>query len=184
LPSTAAILPRYTCASGFLLKDTPADRLLDAVRVAAAGDALIAPSITRRLIADFARTARPHQTGTPPELAELTARELDVLRLLARGLSNSEIAEQLILGENTIKAHVGRIFSKLGLRDRVQAVVLAYETGLVERELTAEAQVGRMTRPERFAAPESLRDAIRRGRGQGALATFGQGAAARRWRSQ
>jgi DNA-binding NarL/FixJ family response regulator/class 3 adenylate cyclase len=125
-------------ASGFLLKDTPADRLLDAVRVAAAGDALIAPSITRRLIADFARTARPHHTGTPPELAELTARELDVLRLLARGLSNSEIAEQLILGENTIKTHVGRIFSKLGLRDRVQAVVLAYETGLVERELTAD----------------------------------------------
>jgi len=123
-------------ASGFLLKDTPADRLLDAVRVAAAGDALIAPSITRRLIAEFARTARPHHSGTPPELAELTARELDVLRLLARGLSNAEIADRLILGENTIKTHVGRVFSKLGLRDRVQAVVLAYETGLVERELT------------------------------------------------
>jgi DNA-binding NarL/FixJ family response regulator/class 3 adenylate cyclase len=123
-------------ASGFLLKDTPADRLLDAVRVAAAGDALIAPSITRRLIAQFARAARPHQSGTPPELAELTERELDVLRLLARGLSNTEIADKLILGENTIKTHVGRIFSKLGLRDRVQAVVLAYETGLVEPELT------------------------------------------------
>jgi DNA-binding NarL/FixJ family response regulator/class 3 adenylate cyclase len=123
-------------ASGFLLKDTPADRLLDAVRVAAAGDALIAPSITRRLIAQFARAARPHHSGTPPELAELTARELDVLRLIARGLSNTEIAERLILGENTIKTHVGRIFSKLGLRDRVQAVVLGYETGLVERELS------------------------------------------------
>ena len=123
-------------ASGFLLKDTPADRLLDAVRVAAAGEALIAPSITKRLIAKFARAARPHQDGTPPELADLTARELDVLRLIAQGLSNTEIAEQLILGENTIKTHVGRIFSKLELRDRVQAVVLAYETGLVEPELT------------------------------------------------
>ncbi len=123
-------------ASGFLLKDTPADRLLDAVRVAAAGDALIAPSITRRLIAQFARAARPQQDGTPPELADLTSRELEVLRLLARGLSNAEIAATLILGENTIKTHVGRIFSKLDLRDRVQAVVLAYETGLVEPELT------------------------------------------------
>lgn len=123
-------------ASGFLLKDTPADRLLDAVRVAAAGDALIAPSITRRLIAQFARAARPHHDGTPPELADLTARELDVLRLIARGLSNAEIAERLILGESTIKTHVGRIFSKLSLRDRVQAVVLAYETGLVQPELT------------------------------------------------
>jgi DNA-binding NarL/FixJ family response regulator len=123
-------------ASGFLLKDTPADRLLDAVRVAAAGDALIAPSITRRLIAQFARAARPPGGGTPPALAELSARELDVLRLLARGLSNEEIADELILSENTIKTHVGRIFSKLGLRDRVQAVVLAYETGLVERELS------------------------------------------------
>jgi DNA-binding NarL/FixJ family response regulator/class 3 adenylate cyclase len=126
-------------ASGFLLKDTPADRLLDAVRVAAAGDALIAPSITRRLIDQFARAARPHHGGTPPELAELTARELEVLRLVARGLSNTEIAERLILGENTIKTHVGRIFSKLGLRDRVQAVVLAYETGLVERELSPDS---------------------------------------------
>jgi len=109
------------------------------VRVAAAGDALIAPSITRRLIAQFARAARPHHSGTPPELTELTARELDVLRLVARGLSNTEIAQRLILGENTIKTHVGRIFSKLGLRDRVQAVVLAYETGLVERELSPDS---------------------------------------------
>ena len=126
-------------ASGFLLKDTPADRLLDAVRVAAAGEALIAPSITRRLIAQFARAARPPSSGTPPALAELSDRELDVLRLIARGLSNGEIADELVLSENTIKTHVGRIFSKLGLRDRVQAVVLAYETGLVERELSPDA---------------------------------------------
>ncbi|MDP8908289.1 MAG: response regulator transcription factor [Chloroflexota bacterium] len=123
-------------ASGFLLKDTPADRLLDAVRVVAAGDALLAPSITRRLIEQFARAARPAADGVPPTLAELTARELDVMRLLARGLSNSEIAAELMLGDNTIKTHVTRILSKLGLRDRVQAVVLAYECGLVERELT------------------------------------------------
>ena len=123
-------------ASGFLLKDTPADRLLDAVRVVAAGDALLAPSITRRLIEQFARAARPTADGVPPPLAELTARELDVMRLLARGLSNSEIAAELMLGDNTIKTHVTRILSKLGLRDRVQAVVLAYECGLVERELS------------------------------------------------
>ena len=124
-------------ASGFLLKDTPAERLLDAIRVAAAGEALIAPSITRRLIASFARSARPAGEGVPARLSELTERELDVLRLMARGLSNGEIAGELILGENTIKTHVGRVLSKLGLRDRVQAVVLAYETGLVTPELTA-----------------------------------------------
>jgi DNA-binding NarL/FixJ family response regulator/class 3 adenylate cyclase len=118
-------------ASGFLLKDTPADRLLDAVRVVAAGEALIAPSITRRLIGHFARVARPGADGVPERLSELTSRELDVLRLLARGLSNAEIAKELILGENTIKTHVARVLSKLGLRDRVQAVVLAYETGFV-----------------------------------------------------
>jgi DNA-binding NarL/FixJ family response regulator len=124
-------------ASGFLLKDTPADRLLDAIRVAAAGEALIAPSITRRLIADFARASRPAANGVPPALADLTARELEVLRLVARGLSNAEIATELVLGENTVKTHVGRVLSKLGLRDRVQAVVLAYETGLVTRDLSA-----------------------------------------------
>ncbi|MEJ7892085.1 MAG: response regulator transcription factor [Solirubrobacteraceae bacterium] len=124
-------------ASGFLLKDTPAERLLDAIRVAAAGEALIAPSITRRLIASFARSARPPADGVPARLSELTERELDVLRLMARGLSNGEIAGELILGENTVKTHVGRVLSKLGLRDRVQAVVLAYETGLVTPELTA-----------------------------------------------
>ena len=121
-------------ASGFLLKDTPSDRLLDAVRVAAAGDALISPSITRRLIGEFTRAARPLTDEVPPVLAELTARELDVLRLVARGLSNGEIASELTLGENTIKTHVGRVLAKLGLRDRVQAVVLAYESGLVARD--------------------------------------------------
>jgi DNA-binding NarL/FixJ family response regulator len=118
-------------ASGFLLKDTPADRLLDAVRVVAAGDALIAPSITRRLIGHFATAARPAADGVPEALSELTARELEVLTLLARGLSNAEVAAELVLGENTVKTHVARVLSKLGLRDRVQAVVLAYETGLV-----------------------------------------------------
>jgi DNA-binding NarL/FixJ family response regulator len=122
-------------ASGFLLKDAPSDRLLDAVRVAAAGDALLAPSITRRLIEKFARAA-PASDGVPAPLAELTAREVEVLRLVARGLSNAEIATELILGENTIKTHVGHVLNKLGLRDRVQAVVLAYETGLAAPELT------------------------------------------------
>jgi DNA-binding NarL/FixJ family response regulator/class 3 adenylate cyclase len=122
-------------ASGFLLKDAPAARLLDAVRVAAAGDALIAPSITRRLIEQFARAAQPRPGTVPGALAELTARELDVLRLVARGLSNAEIARELVLGENTIKTHVAHLLGKLNLRDRVQAVVIAYETGLVAPEL-------------------------------------------------
>jgi DNA-binding NarL/FixJ family response regulator/class 3 adenylate cyclase len=122
-------------ASGFLLKDAPADRLLDAVRVVAAGDALIAPSITRRLIGQFARAARPSPEAIPPAVSELTERELEVLRLVARGLSNAEIAAELTLGENTIKTHVGRMLGKLGLRDRVQAVVLAYECGLIAPEL-------------------------------------------------
>jgi DNA-binding NarL/FixJ family response regulator len=122
-------------ASGFLLKDAPADRLLDAVRVVAAGEALLAPSITRRLIEQFARAARPAPGAVPDDLRELTARELDVLRLVAAGMSNAEIAGTLVLGTNTVKTHVARVLNKLGLRDRVQAVVLAYETGLVEREL-------------------------------------------------
>jgi len=116
-------------ASGFLLKDAPAARLLDAIRVAAAGDALLEPSITRALIEQLAHVAAP--ADRPPEaLATLTARELEVLRLMARGLSNAEIAAKLVLGEQTVKTHVGRVLGKLGLRDRVQAVVLAYETGL------------------------------------------------------
>jgi DNA-binding NarL/FixJ family response regulator len=118
-------------ASGFLLKDTPADRLLDAVRVAAAGDALLSPQITRRLIAQFTSAARVAPTELPPSLTVLTQREVEILRLIARGLSNAEIAAELVLTENTIKTHVAHVLSKLDLRDRVQAVVLAYESGLV-----------------------------------------------------
>jgi DNA-binding NarL/FixJ family response regulator/class 3 adenylate cyclase len=123
-------------ASGFLLKDAPAERLLEAVRVAAAGEALLAPSITRRLVERFARVARPEADAVPAALAELTSRELEVLRLVARGLSNAEIAAELVVGDNTVKTHVAHVLNKLGLRDRVQAVVLAYETGLVAPELT------------------------------------------------
>jgi DNA-binding NarL/FixJ family response regulator len=117
-------------ASGFLLKDAPPEQLIAAIQVVAGGDALLAPSITRRLIEEFVRrpAARP---GPPRQLAGLTARELEVLRLLARGLSNAEIAAELVLGEATIKTHVGNLLTKLGLRDRVQAVVLAYESGLI-----------------------------------------------------
>jgi DNA-binding NarL/FixJ family response regulator len=117
-------------ASGFLLKDTPPEDLADAVRVVAGGDALLAPSVTRRLVAEFA--SRPTHTAKPPAGLELlTEREREVLGLVARGLSNAEVAEQLYLGETTVKTHVGRILMKLGLRDRVQAVVLAYESGIV-----------------------------------------------------
>jgi len=117
-------------ASGFLLKDAGADELLHAVRVVSAGEALLSPSITRRLIADYAR--RPPPSEQPAALGELTPRELEVLRQVARGLSNSEIAGELVLGEATVKTHVARIFQKLDLRDRAQAVVLAYESGLVQ----------------------------------------------------
>jgi DNA-binding NarL/FixJ family response regulator len=117
-------------ASGFLLKDTPPAQLADGIRAIAGGEALLAPSVTRRLIEEFARIGparRPH----PAELDELTARELDVLRLLARGMSNAEIAAALVLSDTTVKTHVAHVLGKLGLRDRVQAVVLAYESGLV-----------------------------------------------------
>jgi DNA-binding NarL/FixJ family response regulator len=116
--------------SGFLLKDAPADQLVTAVRSLAAGDALIDPVITRRLISRFALAARPH-SALPGELSTLTARELEVLRLLARGLTNVEIARELVVEESTVKTHVSRILIKLNLRDRVQAVVLAYESGFV-----------------------------------------------------
>jgi DNA-binding NarL/FixJ family response regulator len=117
-------------ASGFLLKDSPRHDLIAAVRAAAAGDALLAPSVTRRLIEAFAR--RPPETSpSPSQLASLTARERDVLLLLARGRSNAEIAEVLFVSEATVKTHVGNLLAKLGLRDRVQAVILAYETGIV-----------------------------------------------------
>jgi DNA-binding NarL/FixJ family response regulator len=117
-------------ASGFLLKAVTADRLFDAVRVVAAGEALLAPTITRRLIAEFARL-RPQASPHSATLGALTPRETQVLRLIAEGLSNTEIAGRLVVGEETVKTHVGRVLSKLGLRDRTQAVVLAYESGLV-----------------------------------------------------
>jgi DNA-binding NarL/FixJ family response regulator len=117
-------------ASGFLLKAVTADRLFDAVRVVAAGEALLAPTITRRLIAEFARL-RPQASPHSATLGALTPRETQVLRLIAEGLSNTEIAGRLVVGEETVKTHVGRVLSKLGLRDRTQAVVMAYESGLV-----------------------------------------------------
>jgi DNA-binding NarL/FixJ family response regulator len=117
-------------ASGFLLKDVPADQLAAGIRVVAAGEALLAPTITRRLIEEFAQ-ARPEPPSPPPAFDELTPRELEVLRLIARGLSNAEIAEELVVSETTVKTHVARLLMKLGLRDRVQAVVLAYESGVV-----------------------------------------------------
>jgi DNA-binding NarL/FixJ family response regulator len=117
-------------ASGFLLKDAPAEQLVAGIHVVAAGEALLAPSITRRLIEEFARGGGP-PSGPPPGLDELTPRELDVFKQVARGLSNAEIASELIVSETTVKTHVARVLMKLGLRDRVQAVVLAYEAGIV-----------------------------------------------------
>ncbi|GAB3662049.1 response regulator transcription factor [Actinocorallia lasiicapitis] len=116
-------------ASGFLLKDASAGDLISAVRVVAAGDALLAPSVTRRLIGDFARRRR-HERPRSNAADALTPRELDVLRLIARGLSNAEIAGELFLAEQTVKTHVGHVLTKLGLRDRTQAVVFAYENGI------------------------------------------------------
>jgi DNA-binding NarL/FixJ family response regulator len=116
-------------ACGFLLKDALPDQMIAAVHAAAGGDALIAPSITRRLLAEFAR--RPEPKDATDQLSALTEREHDVLLRLGRGMSNAEIAGELFLGEATIKTHVGNVLAKLGLRDRVQAVVFAYETGLV-----------------------------------------------------
>jgi DNA-binding NarL/FixJ family response regulator len=116
-------------ASGFLLKDVRAETLFEAVRVVAGGEALLAPTITRRLIAEFARL-RPRQVK-PDALSELTPRETEILGLVAEGLSNGEIAERLVLSDETVKTHVSHVLRKLGLRDRAQAVVVAYETGLV-----------------------------------------------------
>ena len=118
-------------AAGFLLKDAPPEQLVDAIRVVASGEALLAPSITRRVIEAFVRRPPPAE-GVPERVSSLTAREVEVLRLIASGRSNAEIATELYLGETTVKTHVARILQKLGLRDRVQAVVLAYETGLVQ----------------------------------------------------
>jgi DNA-binding NarL/FixJ family response regulator len=133
-------------ASGFLLKDATAAELIHAVRVVAAGDALLAPSVTRRLIADFARRPRP-DPPTPAALGALTHRESEVLRLIARGLSNAEISDTLVIAEQTTKTYVGRILAKLDLRDRAQAVVLAYETGLVTPAGPGRARTDPDTRP-------------------------------------
>jgi len=117
-------------ASGFLLKNAPPEDLIEAVRVVAAGDALLAPSVTRRIIEEFAKRPPPAARGA--ELAHLTERETATLRLLAQGLSNAEIAERLYVGEATVKTHVSNVLAKLALRDRAQAVVFAYESGLVQ----------------------------------------------------
>ncbi|WP_027342367.1 response regulator [Hamadaea tsunoensis] len=117
-------------ASGFLLKDVTAERLFDAVRVVAAGEALLAPTVTRRLVAEFAKL-RVRRPAPAVEFSALTPRETEVLRLIAAGLSNQEIAGRLVVGEETVKTHVSRVLYKLGLRDRIQAVVLAYESGLI-----------------------------------------------------
>ena len=118
-------------ASGFLLKDVPPEDLVEAIKVVAAGDALLAPSVTRRLLDRFAASLPDPAAARPAALDTLTARELEVLGLVARGMSNAEIAEHLVVSETTVKTHVGRLLFKLDLRDRVQAVVLAYETGIV-----------------------------------------------------
>ena len=117
-------------ASGFLLKDVPADQLVQGIRLVAAGEALLAPSVTRRLIEEFSKGPRAAHEK-PAALDELTPRELEVFTLMARGMSNHEIAEELVVSETTVKTHVARVLMKLGVRDRVQAVVLAYESGLV-----------------------------------------------------
>jgi DNA-binding NarL/FixJ family response regulator len=117
-------------ASGFLLKDVPPEQLIAGIRSVAAGDALLAPAVTRRLIDEFVQAGRRRPAGPPAELGELTPRELEVLQLVAQGLSNAEISAALIVEETTVKTHVSRLLAKLGLRDRVQAVVLAYESGL------------------------------------------------------
>ena len=119
-------------ASGFLLKDVPPEQLVNGIRAIASGDALLAPSVTRRVVEEFVRRPPDSLRTAPPELEELTAREFEVLKLIARGLSNAEIAQELVVSETTVKTHVAHVLMKLNLRDRVQAVVLAYESGLVQ----------------------------------------------------
>ncbi len=125
-------------ASGFVLKDDPPEQLIAAIHTVAAGDALLSPSVTKRVISQFTHIPRP----TPPrELDELTTRERDILHLIAQGLSNAEIGERLYISETTVKTHVTHVLQKLNLRDRVQAVVLAYQSGLVEHDATIEATI-------------------------------------------
>src|SRR5437762_7230658 len=119
-------------ASGFLLKDVPPEQLVAGIRAVASGDALLAPSVTRRVIEEFVRRPPESVRTAPPELADLTAREAEILQLIARGLSNAEIAKELVVSETTVKTHVAHVLMKLGLRDRVQAVVFAYESGVVQ----------------------------------------------------
>lgn len=126
-------------ASGFVLKDDPPEQLIAAIRTVAAGDALLSPTITKRLIKRFARIPRPEP---PKGLDELTARELEILRLVVDGLSNAEIGQELYIGETTVKTHVTHILQKLGLRDRVQAVVLAYRSGLIETDALGPGAAG------------------------------------------
>jgi DNA-binding NarL/FixJ family response regulator len=118
-------------ASGFLLKDVPREQLVTGVRIVAGGESLLAPAITRRLIEEFVRRPPPG-SAVPVELEELSAREVEVLKLVARGLTNAEIADRLVVSETTVKTHVAHLLQKLGIRDRVQAVVIAYESGLVQ----------------------------------------------------
>jgi DNA-binding NarL/FixJ family response regulator len=120
-------------ASGFMLKDAPPEEIAAAVRIVASGEALLAPAVTRSVIEEFVRREPPAEPAEPAALAELTPREREVLGLLARGLSNPEICERLVISEATAKTHVARILQKLGLRDRVQVVIYAYESGLVQR---------------------------------------------------
>jgi DNA-binding NarL/FixJ family response regulator len=119
-------------ASGFLLKDVPPEQLVVGIRSVASGDALLAPSVTKRVVEEFVRRPPESARPAPPELAELTERELEVLKLIARGLSNAEIAKELFVSEATVKTHVARVLMKLSLRDRVQAVVYAYENAVVQ----------------------------------------------------
>ena len=134
-------------ASGFLLKDVKAETLFEAVRAVAAGDALLAPAVTRRLVSEFARL-RPTLPARPEALTDLTPRETEVLRLVAEGLSNGEIAKRLVVSDETVKTHVSRVLTKLGLRDRTQAVVVAYESGLVvPRERDEQPPSGRLEAP-------------------------------------
>ena len=129
-------------ASGFLLKDTPPEQLVEAIRVVANGDALLSPVITRRVIEEFVRRPPDSVRKPAPQLAELTARELEMLRFVARGLSNAEIAKEAYVSETTVKTHIAHILMKLHLRDRVQAVVFAYENGVVEPGIAAPSDAG------------------------------------------